>query len=300
VTGGGIAGLKALHRGHFLCGVVPVLTIYLKDPPTGDLASSALTVYRELCPSAKQEFVSGTQAPAFAKATSNAGRAILDSHLERMNLRKDEGVTVWDGESEESWSFSIQGVPPDANGARASFCHVLFPNDVEPSLILQVTTSLGEALPFLSGHAGLTSVFSATYKHEAFDQIYAWAKRYPGLEVEDLNVTLPYVTQGIKGANWLTLVGGGLWSGILEATTSRPNFSSGIVQRQTAHGVVLRAGEVPVLGDRNHADWVELYVEVERALVSSKIKRHGEFAGRFERESATLGWLNRLVVPRSW
>ena len=55
-----------------------------------------------------------------------------------------------------------------------------------------------------------------------------------------------------------------------------------------------------VLGRRNAADTPALYVEVERALAPIKLVEHGEFAGRFADQKATMPWLKRFLRPDEW
>jgi hypothetical protein len=294
------ARLKASRRGQWLCRVSPALTIYLPEAPTGAVAKRALEAYYAVCPPESRPLVTGSKAPAFSNLLLAKGQEILTEHLDRMNRRKDQGIVIWDGAMAESWTFTIQGVPPEGGKARASFCQALFPNNVDVESILRLATLLADSLPFLSGHAGYAAHFNAAYKDLSFDTIYGWAKRYPGLEVEDLNVTVRYVLDAIKGANWLTLIGSKLWDRLLERTKAEPRFAPGVAVIRAAHGMILRAGDGPVLGDRNRRQWPELYVDVERKLVPIKLAEHAEFAGRFEEEAATGAWLRRLLEPAIW
>jgi hypothetical protein len=286
--------------GRPLCQVAPSLTIYFKDPPTGDEASAALGVFRRFCPPDKQKLVSGSRAPAFARLGDAIGKSILSSHLELMNRRKDIAVALWDGELEESWYFTVYGVPPEHGKPRASFCKVTFPNAIDPEVVVQLASELIGKLRFLSGHGALTAQFDAAAKVDAFNRIFIWARRYLGIEVEDLNVTIDHVLDAIKGAGWLTLVGEDLWSRLVTISDGGPKLSPEIALSRGPHGALLRAGPAPVLGDRNAAELPVLQAEVERALSPLKLKEHGEFVGRFAEEKATMPWLNRFLTPDGW
>jgi Protein of unknown function (DUF3396) len=295
-----VSTLRETQGGQLLCSVTPALTMYLKEPPDGAQALNALSVYREVCPSERQKFVAGTRSPGFAKLPDTVGQKVLSSLLDLMNRRKDIGVSMWDGNTGESWSFAISGVPIAGYPPMASYCQVFFPNSVEPALILQTALRLADALPFQSGHAGLSASFDSDQKYDAFNIIYGWAKNYPGLEVEDLNETLPYVLDAVKGANWLTLVGNELWGKLVSLRGSEPLLSEQIEFIQKKNGVVLRAGEAPALGRRNAGDVPLLYVEVERAIAELKVKTHGEFAARFAEREETLQWVYRFLRPEDW
>ena len=279
---------------------MPAICIFLDEAPKRDTAVAALKAYQAVCPPDRLKVVSGSQEPAFASLADRKGQEILEKHLDRMERRTDQGLCVWDGEAEDCWSFTIQGVPPQEGRPRASFCQALFPIDVASAKVEQLALLLSERIPFISGYGGLVTLFDAAHKNTAFDAIYAWAKRYPGLEVEDLNVTLPFVLHHVKGANWLTFVGNGLWSRLEEAAGGLPSFGPEIAVIRTPHGIILRAGALPDIGDRNRRRWPAPYAEVERALASLKVTEYGEFAGRFEEEHATRFWLNRFLEPGVW
>jgi hypothetical protein len=118
--------------------------------------------------------------------------------------------------------------------------------------------------------------------------------------VEDLNITTQHVISGIKGANWLTLVGNELWRHLEQMSGKAPAFPPDIELMSTRHGVVIRAGATPTMGDRNRGEWPTFYAEVERQLAPFKITEHSEFPGRFEEEEATRAWLRRLLEPGMW
>ena len=164
----------------------------------------------------------------------------------------------------------------------------------------RLARDLADELPVLSGHGGYTVQFDARLKAEAFDQIYAWAKRYLGVEVEDLNLTLPLVRDAIKGANWLTLVGHELWSKLMSHPDRARELPAGVDYERLHHAGLFRAGAQPVLGDRNRREFPKLYAALEKALQPLKLQHHPEFAGRFGEEQATDAWLYRLLEPAQW
>jgi hypothetical protein len=170
-----ILNLRAVHHGHWLCYVTPTLTLYLQEPPTGQVAQRIIGAYRDVCPKDRPRFVSGGDAPAFARMDEAHGRSLAAEVLGKMDHRKDVGLVVWDGKISENWSITIQGVPPRDGIGRASFCHLIFPNDVGPNILLRLACSLADEVEFLSGHAGFGAVFNAQFKASAFDLIFDWA-----------------------------------------------------------------------------------------------------------------------------
>jgi hypothetical protein len=291
-----VSALKSELSGTWLCSVVQGLTLYLDPPPTGAEMLQALAAYRRVCPPEKLALVSGTRSPGYAPWSDPIGQRILSEHATLMNKRRDHGVSVWDGQFGNTWCFTVSGVRNDPSSPSASYCQIFFPTDVPPGAIAQLSREVADALPLVSGHGGFTALFDPDRKLDAFNQIYAWAKNHPGLEVEDLNETLRYVLGAVKGANWLTLIGNALWRKLL----GLPAFSPGVKVWTQARGVVLQAGDAPDLGRRNAGDTPALYIEVERALAPIKLKDHGAFAGRFAEDEATWAWLNRFLQPRGW
>jgi hypothetical protein len=111
-------------------------------------------------------------------------------------------------------------------------------------------------------------------------------------------VSLPDVLQGVKGANWLTLLGPE--AAAVVDSAGGLLLPEGIAVDRKARAVVIRAGERPDPGDRHSGRFPELYAAVERAILPAKVKEHGEFAGRFGDEEETMAWLNRLTDQERW
>jgi len=283
----------------WLCLTCLGLTLYLPEAPTREQVLAAWDAYRAVCPPDRMQLVKSVRMLDFEPLERPEDPRSVIPYLADQDERLDEGLMVWDGELTDFWSFTVQGVVMEEVDA-ASFCHFLFPSDTNPDAILWLARGLAERLPFLSGHAGYTCVFDPSRKAGAFDAIYAWSKRYLGLEVEDLSLTLPLVLDAAKGANWLTLLGTPLLEragGVDALRAALPPLIDVFAGR---NGVVLRAGEAPVLADRNRGEFPDAYAAVEAALQPIKLREHPEFVGRFEEEEETMPWLCRLVQPEEW
>jgi len=285
---------------EWLCLTCKAITLYLPDAPTREQVLKAWEAYKGACPRDRLKLVKNVEMLDFEPLESPAQPDALNPYLASQDERRDEGITVWDEGPECCWSLNVQGVVLPEAMPSASFCRVWFPEDVDDEVVYRLAIALADGIPFLSGDAGYTCMFDPSKKAYAFNHIYAWAKRYLGLDVDDLNATLPVVLRAIKGANWLTLVGNDLWERLAEEAGGPPRFDPPVTAEQRQFGWVIRAGEHPVLADRNRREFPEAYVAVERALLPIKIQSHPEFAGRFEEEGATMAWLRRLVEPENW
>jgi len=162
---------------------------------------------------------------------------------------------------------------------------------------------IADNVELLSGHGGPCFVYDPRLQEGAFDAIYALSRRYWGVDVESLNGTLPLSASGIKGVNWITMVG--------NAWVSEPKFATGIAGlhgvpnvsvEQKRHGVVLTAGPAPVAGDQNFPDpSLDPYFAVGQALAPLHLSKHPDFPGEaFIRNRNTVGWIRRFVDPAGW
>jgi hypothetical protein len=285
----------------WLCRIAPSLTLYLSEPPTASDGLRAWRAYAAVCPRTSMPYIMRKRMADYDEWEELTEEIVKELYLSEMDRRLDQGIVVWDGGETSCWGFNIEGVFEPDEPPQASFCQIIFPDHVDLDLLIKAARGLVDALPFVSGHGGYTAFFRTVVKDEAFDQIYAWAKRYWGVEVEDLNRTLPVALDGVKDANWLTLVGNQLWER-LEAfpRDAWPPLPRGVRVETGVHGKLIIAGEQPVLADRNRGEFPDLYAAVEALVRPIKITKHPEFPGRFEEEAATLPWLNRLSPGSTW
>lgn len=292
--------LECIEGRSVLASVGLGITLYLPQAPTRDEIMRAYAVYRSVCPPDRRSLVTTARTPLFLPMEDDDLRHVYRS-LWAQDRRRDDGIVVWDGKESRQWTFWSQGWLPSKPGMRsASFCQILLPEDTDPELLLTLVRGLASELPLLSGHAGHSAQFNAQLKGKAFDQIYAWAKRFLGVEVEDLNLTLPVVCDAIKGASWLTLVGDPLWQKLLVHPARPKELPPGVTHEQLKHARLFRAGAYPTLGDRNRREFPTAYAEVEKLLQPIKLAAHPEFAGRFKQEQQTDAWLHRLLAPEAW
>ncbi len=291
--------LEATRPDGWLCRVALGLTLYLATAPRRAEVLRAWDAYKAMCPPDRLRLVRSTRTEFWEPLGQPLAPTTLDRYLTHQDARIDQGIGIWDGEDRNFWSFRMQGVVLDDGPPAASFLQIYFPEDVSPERIFELSRLLAAAIPFLSGHAGYTAIFKARRKRSAFNQIYAWAKRYLGIEVEDLNRTLPYVTGAIKGANWLTMVGRELGNDLMKSEVVM-HLPQGLALSPERYGWVLRAGERPVFADRHRREFPAPYAAAERLLLPLKLTKHDEFAGRFADEEATMPWLRRLVEPERW
>lgn len=292
--------LEIQHRGVILCRVVLGLTCYFKESPTREQIVRAYTIYRKYCPPNHRALIS-TVRQAFFSPIDADDLSHINRSLKDQDRRLDDGIIIWNGSDAQQWMFWMQGiVGKSLEDSRASFCQLFLPESTDPEVLFSISREFGDEVPLLSGHGGYTVQFAGQYKNDAFNQIYVWAKRFVGLEVEDLNCTLPYVLDSVKGANWLSLVGPELWNKVSNHKDFALELPELVTLEKRNRARLFKAGRNPTLADRNRNDFPELYAAVEQILAPIKLQNHPEFPGRFSEKNETKAWLQRLNEPSAW
>lgn len=151
----------------------------------------------------------------------------------------------------------------------------------------------------ISGYAGLAVIESPkAFSAEEYQSVVRTiGDRFPGLELENLPGHIIHLREGIKGVNWLTILGD-RWireMGGLDYLRARLGELFGFYPYEG--GVIIQAGVRPQLGNRKEGDWPKEYVTLARVLKKIQVKEHypmhfgGE--GRLDYE-ATMAWLCRF------
>jgi len=159
---------------------------------------------------------------------------------------------------------------------------------------------LADIFPFRCGQVGFTLECSRYDKRRS--EAHAWSKsmRHLGVDI----VRLPYDakavgSQGVKGVGWLTLLGKELSTELGGKKMIRKQLSKDIEIIECNHGLVLKAGEAPSLGDINKRDTLPLYSEIYW-LLAPKIKVSSDnsmvFAGlKGDKVELTKKWYTRFA-----
>jgi hypothetical protein len=175
-----------------------------------------------------------------------------------------------------------------------------------PALVLDLCRTLKP----VSGYGGIGVVESASsiLLHRYESMVYAWAQRFPGLEVDSPQIHVNWLLKGregdrdgIKGGNWLTALGDRYVAELGGADSIEADLEA-LDDRFLVHryegGIMIQAGPRPELGDAERDLWPALYVKLAKYLKPIRVTRHKAFsygaAGvRFDRESSEA-WLRRF------
>lgn len=243
---------------------------------------------------------------ALSKGTN---RPFLEPVKNRIRNGRAFEIRFWDGieidEPEGSWSFTCRRIHLKSKGL-FSFVRLLIPLSEDPEILRSVSISILENVEIYSGHGGLVFVYDPWLKGYAFDHIYIKARRYWGVDVEDLNATLALMSKGIKGINWITLLGNSLSNEDSESDIKKALFEissiPGVDIEKRKNGSMLTIGVKPVIGDQNHPDVaLNPYFSVAKKLKNLYVTTHPDFGGKkFIENGNTLGWIRRFLEPDDW
>jgi hypothetical protein len=293
------------------------LTIYLEDPTEGEL-EYLVDLYAKTCPQnrltrykiSELEYWPMVANPVLTKsARLAAANRMANPALEPVRRRIRAGrafeLRFWDGNeinaSDESWSFSCTRIKLRRSGLHA-FARILVPLATNPALLLDLAMSIAGNVRFLSGHGGLVFVYHPWHKAAAFDYIFAKGRRFWGIDIEDLNASLPLMRDGIKGISWITMLGQ-VPGRVVNATSlrlDRPPHD--VVVHRERHGYVFNIGSAPTAGDINRpGPELDPYFRFGGCIAPLMLTHHPDFGGAlFVRTGSTLGWVRRFVDPQGW
>jgi hypothetical protein len=169
------------------------------------------------------------------------------------------------------------------------------PWEAFPEVCLRFCTIL---LPH-QGYGGYVFVESSDIGNadEIQPTVYAMASRFPGIEVDRPIKHIRYVDEGIKGVNWLTVLGPQWASKAGSASDLRSSLGAGYFVEEYDGSLLIQAGPQPEMGDVHQRLWPRFYPKLARLLKPIRITKHGSFdnAGenRFTKETSKE-WLQRF------
>lgn len=205
-------------------------------------------------------------------------------------LMLDSGSTL-DGVG--SWSLKYSNAPSYERDV-LGYLQVHVPYDETcsqcESLFRDMAAWVSE-VNFLHGYAGL----SLNFDHGDIDKarntaMRAYCERYLGVNLSDLVTERRALVDSIKGAQWLTFIGNALLKQHEEeALLLHPVEGS----TATPQGILIRACERPLLGDRYKQQDVTPYINVNTLLTPWLVDNLFPMPG-FPDEEATRMWPHRL------
>jgi Protein of unknown function (DUF3396) len=290
------------------------LTVYL--PPATIMQLDYLVGwYRRICPPNRflQYAIPETQDwediddPGLTKqglAAALAGDPLpfLAPARTRIEAGRPFHVLFWDGRELDTFNFNYRQVR-DEERALHTFVRVCVPASLDPLVLLEAARDLIDKIEFLSGHGGFAFGYDPDKKFDAFSEIYPLARRYWGIDVEDLNGTLTLMKTAIKGVNWLTLFGAAwLDAEDIVAASRLPTTHPLIQLERLTNGLLFRVGDAPDIGDRHRpGPPLDALMALGSTLSPLIVRDHPSFSGDgFIDHGNTNAWFHRFDDPSGW
>lgn len=203
-------------------------------------------------------------------------------------LPQHEDGKAWEfgfhgGDTEKSASeFQISALAPDGIQKGEGFFQIYLPLSCfaeRPGTFQDFVLSFCKQLRPSSGYAGIGvletfSVYAAEPFQATVKQI---ADRFPGLEIENPAVTSLHTEKGIKGVNWLTILGDHWVQTIGGLDYLRIRLGDDFKLTPYEGGLMIQAGPRPQIGDADANRWPQHYVTLARVLKPIQIKDHYPF-----------------------
>jgi hypothetical protein len=179
---------------------------------------------------------------------------------------------------------------------RASFPVNLWANRVEQ--LLQLVLRWSARLQVVHGYGGLTLIQSLddglAQLYES--QEYGYGMRYPGIEIDDPLGTANSTQQGIKGGNWITLLGAEYLAKLGGVVALRQLLGAEFRVHEYVGGTMIVAGPAPDIGDRNRGIDAPHLRALAAVLRPLRTPRHWpvQARGKFSDADEFNAWLGRF------
>jgi hypothetical protein len=295
--------------GHTLARNTLGLTAYLADPEhwAREGAHAVLEAFLESLPRGWVDHLRAlsTSSMDVWKLIGPAERDGLISSLISHNVLRDLRHLFWlklfNDHGAPSLGFSYTEIDP-RRAERSAVIELTLPQEHEPADLCQLALRIAHAGPVHSIVGGYTIRYDDRYKSQAFYQIYRWVSRYIGLDVQVADEMAWKTPTALPGTSWLTVIGAPLARECeidLVALRERA-WEHGVRTIPAGEGLLLQAGEAPVLGDLNRLSYPHAYAEVANTLSSSFVEAPPSFWGPFYADGHTLPWFRRFIDTTAW
>ncbi len=277
------------------------------------IADAVLGIYerfRALCPPDRLRWYA-TETTTRHKPVSTRSLGMLRRWLAPdAPARKVVSLDLKDGDGADEapeYSFSVWGVERGhyGHGRQANTVRCTFPlgwavGDVEA--LLAFTVRACTDFPLLYGHAGLVLETSPYYPLEAHPEAWRLSMQHPGFDVSNLTTDSLLGRRGIKGVNWLTMLGVELAHRLGGSAAIRQALPESVDVMTSGSSVILRAGAQPRPGDVTGHDSLAEYRAVYKLVAPLQepiVQPYTSFSlPGGDRKAQTTAWLRRFAEIR--
>lgn len=270
------------------------IVLYLPTPAAIDTLRKIIIVYFNKFGSAIACFKSTTPG-SFAKNWIDGSMdRFIQNDLHDLYRRTEWGYVFSDRSKGNSRLFMFHGFRPASQPGKASFLRFDFDDGVDHEQVRLFSEELITMTPFLSGSAGYFFFTRSNphYVSQARDTEFCLARRYIGIEAQNIEVTAMHISQGLKCVNWITFIGKELMSKnqkAIECAKAAAYFS-----RESDNGILIQVASHPLIGDRNRNEKLFNYISVANALSGLQVSAHAPFGGGLWTEENTIEYCKRF------
>jgi hypothetical protein len=273
------------------------LTLFVPDPPGPKTVQQVLDCYFTHWGDSFTQYYSTAFGYGPEPWDAAARARFYSAELPQLRQGVHWGYALSDGRVTDSRALVFHGYRPASQPAKASFFRFEFEWAADAQQLRAFAGDLLDIVSCLSGYGGYVFQRHASLLKSSYDQIYAWSRRYWGVEVVDLDVTVDYMRTAYKAVNWITIIGDPLAQAHSDAL-QRAKLAAHAFEVRSG-GTLLTTGPVPLLGDR-HRGRLTGYEAVALALQPMQVQDHAPFGdGTLSRwtEENTNAWLRRFTDP---
>lgn len=276
------------------------LMFYMASPPGPKTVSQVLALYFDTWGDRFVEYSSTAFGSLMQPWNAQVRQQFENNELPGLRKVRDWGYAFSDGRGPDSWMLMFHGYKPVSEADKAGFYRFEFDWNVDTDALKKFTIALLNIINCVSGNGGY--IFQGQPRgpnsNISFKQIFSWAKRYWGVEVQDLDLTVQYMLDSFKCVNWLTVIGGHLAK--IDPEVISDAEKAAYQSMEIDDNVLFQASEAPLLGDRNRKEKLEGYFALSKALEPLQVVKHDSFANGFGSgwdEASTNAWIRRFTDP---
>ena len=195
------------------------------------------------------------------------------------------------------FGFSYTEVDP-ARATRSGVLEVTLPFNAPPVHLETLARTLAAIGPLHGLVGGFGVRWNVLHQRLAFHQVYLWARRFLGLDVQEPEVFAWQAPRALPGVSWLNWVPEPLLAAIMDRADG--GASPEVRVDRLPGGALVVAGPKPVMGDLNRMEFPRAYAAAASLLLPLFPPAPPPFWGGFHQGDATLRWYRRLVDPEAW
>jgi hypothetical protein len=270
---------KDWHRGGAAAVLDRTIELFPGDV-LGWATSSALTHWRRVTDRDRRELRQGLV----------AGHQARQRHLLEIRLA--------DNPLDPRFAFTYREIDTE-RAHRAGVIQITCPAESDPAPLLALARLIGDTGALWSGVGGFLGRWSEPLRAMAFDGLYAWCRRYLGVDIQQTEPNAWAATRGLLAVGWLNLIGRALADKLAPALAAKPSWTEPITLEERKEATLIAAGQRPTLGDVNHFESCAAYEELHRVLLPG-MQPLPRMLGEFLDGDNTERWSRRYIDPRKW